>query len=44
VKQKQNPHETRKWYITDMLTKQVKLASIIVSTKGIWHKKIYQQI
>jgi hypothetical protein len=41
---KQTPHESRKWHITDMLTKQVKLSSIIVSTKGIWHKQIYQQI
>jgi hypothetical protein len=41
---KRNPHKTRKWYITDVLTKQVKLSSITVSTKGIWHKQIYQQI
>jgi len=41
---KRNPHETRKWYITDVLTKQVKWSSITVLKKGIWHKQIYQQI
>jgi len=41
---KRNPHETRKWYITYVLTKQVKLSSITVLKKGIWHKQIYLQI
>jgi len=40
LNKKQNPHETRKWYITDVLTKQVKLSCITVLKKGIWQKQI----